>query len=205
MGEHMDLSLIIYIPWSTALRYCYELALKVLESGYKPQLIVAISRGGLIPARIVSDVVGVYELYAVRSILYMHGKAIDNKPLINAHLPVELVKGRRVLIVDEVVDTGTTMVNTVDYLRKLNPAEVRTAVIHYKSSKSMYKPDYYIVELKEWKWIYYPWSLVETMFDILAGSKDVSVRDVVNILNMSEVYLEASTLEKCLRNYSGAK
>ncbi|MEM4476290.1 MAG: phosphoribosyltransferase [Desulfurococcaceae archaeon] len=201
----MDLSSIIYIPWSTALRYCYELAMKVLESNYMPQLIVAISRGGLIPARIVSDVLGVYELYAVRSTLYMHGKAIGSKPLINAHLPVELIKGRRVLIVDEVVDTGTTMVNTIDCLRKLDPFEVRTAVIHYKSSKSVYRPDYYIAELKEWKWIYYPWSLVETLWDILASNRGISVRDVVSALNMSEVYIEASSLEKCLKNYSGAK
>ncbi len=200
----MDLSSIIYIPWSAAIRHCYELAMKVAESSYVPQTIIAISRGGLIPARIVSDVLNVYELYAVRSTFYMHGRTVGGKPLISAHLPAELVKGRRVLVVDEVVDTGATMVNVLDYLRKLDPLEVRAAVIHYKSSTSTYRPDYYVVELKEWKWIYYPWSLVETMQDILAGNKGLSVGDVVNALNMSEVYVEAGALEKHLVKLSEA-
>ncbi len=201
----MELSKVIYIPWSTAIRHCYELAVKVAESSYEPQVIIAVSRGGLIPARIVSDVLGVYELYAIRSTLYMHGRIIGGKPLISAHLPAELVEGKRVLVVDEVVDTGATMVSILGYLRKLNPLELRTAAIHYKSSTSTYRPDYYVVELKEWKWIYYPWSLVETMQDILAGNRELSVEDVVKALNISEEYVEVRALEKHLAKLSRAK
>jgi hypoxanthine phosphoribosyltransferase len=44
-----------YIPWSRAIEYCYRLATILLDAGVNPNAIVAVSRGGLVPARIVSD------------------------------------------------------------------------------------------------------------------------------------------------------
>jgi hypoxanthine phosphoribosyltransferase len=58
---------VIYVPWSKAIEYCYKLASILLDAGEDPDTIVAVSRGGLVPARIVSDVLGVDDLVVLRS------------------------------------------------------------------------------------------------------------------------------------------
>lgn len=58
---------VLYLPWSKALSMCYRLAEIILESGENFSTVVTISRGGLVPARIVSDVIGVDDFHVVRS------------------------------------------------------------------------------------------------------------------------------------------
>jgi len=72
-----------YISWSKAIEYCYKLASLLLDAGESPEVIVAISRGGLIPARIVSDILGVDELVVVRSRFGDRGR-IHNEPVVES-------------------------------------------------------------------------------------------------------------------------
>lgn len=58
---------VMYLPWSKAIEYCYKLASILLDAGENPDTIIAISRGGLVPARVVSDILGVDDLVVLRS------------------------------------------------------------------------------------------------------------------------------------------
>jgi len=60
----------VYISWGEAIKLTFELAEKLLMSKYLPNSIVAISRGGLIPARILSDVINVDEVYSIKASLW---------------------------------------------------------------------------------------------------------------------------------------
>ncbi len=155
---------VVYIPWSKALRLCYRLAEIIIDSGREFDVIVTISRGGLIPARIISDVLGIDELYTVRSRYWGTGGRIAPEPLIRVYEDMN-ISGKRVLIVDEVVDTGATMSKVTRLIRNLAPSEVATAVLHYKATSS-FTPDYYAEKVDEWVWIFYPWSLSETLFEL---------------------------------------
>jgi hypoxanthine phosphoribosyltransferase len=69
--------------------------------------------------------------------------------------------GRRVLLVDDVSDSGDTFRVALAHLHGCGrPAEVRTAVLHHKVV-SPYVPDYYAQKVVKWRWIVYPWAVAE--------------------------------------------
>ncbi len=155
---------VIYIPWSKALRMCYKLAEMIMDSGEVFDVIVTISRGGLVPARIVSDVLGIDDLYAVSSRFWGIGGRVAPEPVIKACEDLD-VQGRKALVVDEVVDTGSTMTKVVRLLESLGAIGIRTATLHYKTTSSLV-PDYYVEKVEKWIWIFYPWSISETLYEL---------------------------------------
>jgi len=70
---------VIYVPWSKAIEYCYKLASILLDVGEDPDTIVAVSRGGLVPARIVSDILGVDDLVVLRSRFWGHWRSCTRR------------------------------------------------------------------------------------------------------------------------------
>jgi len=64
--------------------------------------------------------------------------------------------------VDDVADTGESYSVIMDYFREKNAAEIRTAVLQYKTC-SAFVPDYWGEKHDEWKWIIYPWAIYEDM------------------------------------------
>ncbi len=107
------------------------------------------------------------EFYAVRAKHWGIGEEAYPEPIIE-QLPQGVVSGRRLLVVDEVADTGKTLAAVVRELERAGAAEVRSAVLHVKPSTE-FMPDYYVVRLREWAWIFYPWSLVETVFSLASA------------------------------------
>jgi hypoxanthine phosphoribosyltransferase len=77
------------------------------------------------------------------------------------------LEGAKVLIVDDVTDTGESMALVLEYVKALGPAEVRTAVLQHKEV-STFLPDYYAEVCPVWQWIVYPWALHE---DLLGFSR----------------------------------
>lgn len=163
-----------YISWSKAITLCYKLAEKILDSKYIPDVIIAVLRGGVVPALIISDYLGVEEFYTIRAKHWGIGFRKLDKPVIT-QIPRGL-KSKKVLVVDEVVDTGLTLKNIVGILKNQNPRDIRTAVLHVKST-TQYLPDYYVEFIEKWKWIFYPWSVIETLYSL--AQRDISTKDEV--------------------------
>jgi hypoxanthine phosphoribosyltransferase len=67
-----------------------------------------------------------------------------------------------VLLVDDVADTGESLEEAVKHLNSLHPAQLKTAVLQYKTC-SKFEPDYYAEKIAEWRWIIYPWMLHEDL------------------------------------------
>ncbi|MEM4482029.1 MAG: phosphoribosyltransferase [Desulfurococcaceae archaeon] len=194
---------ILYIPWSRALEQCYKLASIVLDEDLEVDAIVAISRGGLVPARIMSDVIGVEELIVLRSKFWGTGVRIREEPELLVHERFNL-NGLNVLVVDEVVDTGATMAKVTRFIKDAGSNLVKTAVLHYKSSSS-FIPDYYVEKFNEWVWIYYPWSLSETLYDVARKRTGDIVESSLKILreiNAVELYLDPIRIKESILRYS---
>jgi hypoxanthine phosphoribosyltransferase len=154
----------IYVSWSEAIKLTIELAGEIISSNYLPNSIVAISRGGLIPARVLSDIINVDEVYSIKASLWgVGGKVFDRVVIQEVELPI---KGKKVLIVDDVVDSGSTLDTVVRRIKVFNPEEVRTAVLHIKPT-SKYIPDYYVSRLESWAWIIYPWTIHEVIYSLM--------------------------------------
>jgi hypoxanthine phosphoribosyltransferase len=193
---------VMYLPWSKAIEYCYKLASILLDAGENPDTIIAISRGGLVPARVVSDILGVDDLVVLRSRFWGIGGKVLKEPEVSVHEKLDL-GGKQVLVVDEVVDTGATMSKIVRIIRSLGVKSVKTAVLHYKST-SAYKPDYYVEKLEKWVWIFYPWSFSETLFGLakLRGGDIVeSAFTILRDLRASELYMDPIRIKASLSRY----
>ena len=148
--------------WDDIEQLSMELADKVAAAGYEADRLVVLPRGGLGPANIVSrrlDITSDRILSAaITSFTSSALERADEFEFAVGQFPTDKeVKGLRLLVVDDVCDTGYTLAETVRRLQELGPVELRVAVLHYKPerSKTGYVPDYYVAETNEW--IIYPW------------------------------------------------
>jgi len=150
-----------YIDANRLLVDAYELGLQVLESGYRPNYVVGIWRGGA-PVAI-----------AVHELLWYCGVEADHTAIQTAHytginqtgesvaiqgldyLTARVGAGDRLLIVDDVFDTGLSIERVIDELQRRcggrTPA-LRTAMPWFKpgNNRTALKPDYYLHETEDW-------------------------------------------------------
>ena len=132
------------ISWNSVHALALKLARGIAESGYRPDIIVAIGRGGWVPGRLLKRAQVRYPL------------AAD-------------VRGRRVLLVDDIADSGETFAVALAHLNSRGaPAELRSAVLHYKTV-SPYLPDYYAQKVVNWRWIIYPWAIAEDVGNLIGA------------------------------------
>lgn len=160
------------ISWREGIALSEELAKRVENSKYRPEVVVAISRGGLVPARIVSDVLEIDDVVSVGVKYWGLARKRAEKPILYHGVEPSAVRGRRALLVDEVTDTGHTL-QLAKTILELMGAEVRTAVLHLKTT-SLITPDYYVEKVNEWMWISYPWSRHEDYRELKKRGHDLS-------------------------------
>jgi hypoxanthine phosphoribosyltransferase len=118
-------------------------------------VLLAITRGGLVPAGMLAYLLGYRDILVAAVAFYDdHGKPGDQPAFLQ--FPADpLLHGKRVLIIDEVWDTGTTIEAVVDRVR-LAGGEPTTAVLHYKPGRSKVEslPDHHVVSTDAW--VVYP-------------------------------------------------
>ncbi len=140
------------ISWQKADAMCAALGRKINRS-FHSDVVVGISRGGLVPLRLLSDYLNVCKLGVVGVKFYSAAGKTKSRPIVTQQLNIA-VNGKKVLVVDDVADSGKTLALVVKLLKKKKAKVVKTATLHYKKS-SIVKPDFYIKETDAW--IVYPW------------------------------------------------
>jgi hypoxanthine phosphoribosyltransferase len=153
--------------WDYIYNLCRNISKEIKNSGYEPDVIIALARGGWFAGRVLCDFLGLDDLSSLKIEHYIGAAAIDSgEPYIRYPLSDEVIEGKRVLIVDDIVDTGESMLSAKAYVEGRNPTEVRTASLQrFRSSKI--DPDYVGERLEDWAWIVYPWNFMEDMISIL--------------------------------------
>lgn len=148
------------ISWGEVHRLTHRLAAALTAADYLPDAIVAIGRGGYIPARLLADLLDIFDLSSFKIEHYTEGARRTPRARVRYPLCAELA-GKRVLIVDDVSDTGETFALALEHVRsRAKPCEIRTAALHHKTVSS-FEPDYYAHRITKWRWLVYPWALVE--------------------------------------------
>ena len=156
------------ISWDEAYRLSRKLAKAIKSSRYDPDLVVAIGRGGYVPARIVCD----FLLHSLlTSIKIEHWDiAACKRPQASVRFPLAVdVREKKILIVDDVTDTGDTLKAAIDYVKSEGAGQIKTAVMQHKTSSSLI-PDFYADLISDWRWIIYPWAAYE---DVLGFTERV--------------------------------
>jgi len=142
-----------------------RLARRVRESGFRPDTVIAVARGGFMPARFVCDFLDISRLLSLKVQHYGAGARAQRRAEVTEPLG-SAIRGARVLLVDDVNDSGETLEAARPYLEGLEPAAIRTAVLHEKGNTSI-RADFVAERIREWRWILYPWAVVEDAGEFL--------------------------------------
>ncbi len=136
---------------------------KIQSDGYKPDIIVGIARGGIVPSRILSDLLETRDLTAIQIEYYEGINQTKEEPSLKQCLNLQLTD-KKVLLVDDVSDTGNSLQLAKNHLKQNGAKEIKIATLYTKPT-SITKPDYY--EKLTINWIVFPWDIKETVRKII--------------------------------------
>ncbi|MEJ2242126.1 MAG: phosphoribosyltransferase [Candidatus Bathyarchaeota archaeon] len=152
------------MDWDLFYQLARKVASKINNSGFKPDIIVGLARGGWVLARVLCDLIGVKDLVSLKVEHWGVTATPDGKAKLKYPLNIDL-SGKNVLVVDDITDTGESMRVTLDYIGSLNPLKIKTAALrHINTSKFL--PDYFGEEIT-WRWVIFPWNFTEDMCNIV--------------------------------------
>ncbi len=142
------------LSWDETDRMLTSLAKKI-KSSFKPDFVVGVARGGLVPAVRLSHLLGDKNLRVIQVKYYKNRKRLKKPNLLS---DIKAMKGN-VLVVDDVADTGNSLRFVLAHVRKKCDGDVKFATIACKPSSGA-KPDFFVFETE--KWIIFPWETSQT-------------------------------------------
>ncbi len=148
-----SLYLLSWAHFDTAIR---SIAAQVRSAEAETDCIVGISRGGLVPAVALSNVLGISAFHAIAMERNVGAGQYLNKqpPRVLWHGNLTAVRGRCVLVVDDVAGSGETLRSVCEQALLAEAASVRTAVI-VRMQRGTSASDFVAVELDDW--VVFPW------------------------------------------------
>ncbi len=147
----------IELSWKDIDKLTNVLCGKIKESKIKYSLIVGLNRGGLIPATLLSHKLGVEQgVFTVKS--YEGKEKKKTKCDLYISMLGSIKSGDNLLIVDDLVDSGDSLIETVKSIKKIDSdiKKIDSAVLFYKDG-SKAEPTYWADKLDSKSWICFPW------------------------------------------------
>ena len=167
----------LHITWDDFQRLCEVVANKIEKVNYQPEIVIAISRGGFPPARVLCDFLEIKMLASIGIEYYKTVKKTKKRPEITYPSNTD-VRGKKILIVDDIADTGHSIVVARDQVIKGEPSRVKIVTLHCKPW-SVVKPEFY-AEVTD-AWVVYPWEVMETIKSLItklkSEGKNVQVKE----------------------------
>ena len=159
----------LIVSWDEYNKTVEKLAIQIHESGYKPTILIGIMRGAAPMIDVLSRIFKLKCAYlAVESYT---GKGAEDE-LGNIVFSREMSSivpnmGGRILLCDDLSDTGITFNKSIDWLKKYEPIknkieEIKTATV-FKKKKSTFEPDFCSVKLPDNPWIVQPFEIYEEL------------------------------------------
>jgi len=181
--------------WNQIYEMLLEQAQKILSDGYKPDIIIGIARGGLVPARILSDLLEIRDLATIQ-IEYYAGIAQTKQEPVRKHSLHTQLAGKRALLVDDVSDGGRSLQLAKSHLQQQGAKEIKIATLYVKPA-TITNPDYY--EKQTSCWIVFPWEAKETVTKIIQkkAGKSATSKEVAKLV---KVGLPKQLAEKLLKD-----
>lgn len=110
---------------------------------------IAITRGGLITTQLLSYISGIKKIDTICVTSY---EGENQKDIKITSKNYSHLRGQRVLLIDELVESGNTMQSAVNYLKKFSPSEIKTLVL-FKKVGGNFQPDYFLETRPNDRWI----------------------------------------------------
>jgi hypothetical protein len=156
----------LYVSWDEYHRLIEQLTLQIHESGYRFDCLLCLARGGLRVGDVISRIYDT-PLAILAASSYREAAGQKQGELDIAEFITKTGGGElhgKLLLVDDLVDSGVTLIRVIDHLKQRYPAltEVRTAVLWYKAV-SKFKPDFFVQHLPTSPWIHQPFEEYDTL------------------------------------------
>jgi len=195
------------VPLQEVYKLTHKLALDIMKTDLTFDLVIAIARGGMLPARLICDFLNIGQLTSIQVKHYTRGaKQLEKAQLID---PVRnSLEGKKVLMIDDVNDSGKTLKAAYNHVKSKNPSLLKTAVLHDKEN-DRFKTDFVGHTLQAWKWLIYQWAVTEDVLEFLQkddklGKNPDEARN--HLLEKYELKLDKELLRQILElkeNYYG--
>lgn len=131
------------------------LAQQVADSGFEPDIVLAIARGGLLPGGAIAYALPCKNVFVMNVEFYTGiNQRLDFPVMLPPQLDILDIRGAKVLIVDDVADTGSTLKAVLEFIAT-EVKEARSAVL-YEKPISVVHADF--VWRRTDRWIDFPWS-----------------------------------------------
>ncbi len=165
------------MSWELFEKLAMNVANSIRQDGFQPDFMVGLARGGWVLSRVLCDFLGVKDLVSLKVEHWGVTATPDGKAQIKYPFDIDLT-GKNVLVVDDITDTGESMLVAVEYVKSKNPASIKTAALrHIDGSK--FTPDYY-GDVISWRWVVFPWNFVEDMCNLVPkASEDTNSLDEI--------------------------
>lgn len=157
------------VDWNYAYDLCKDASEEIKAAGFKPEVIVGVARGGWFLARNLCDFFLLKDLFSLKMEHWGIAATITGDAKLKYGLDDkarEIIRDKRVLIADDITDTGDSLKLVVEYVKSLKARDVKTATMQHKTS-SPYVPDFYGELISDWRWVVYPWSIHEDVMELL--------------------------------------
>ena len=148
----------ITLSWDDIEIHCRKITKDIKNANFEPDVIISVGRGGMVPARILSDMLGISEVHLFEIESYTGVGLRMNKPKIQ---PFNfIVEGKNVLVVDDLIDKGITIQATLEKMKERKVKELKTATLLCKDNGSPTSTFYSgLVDADEW--VIFPWEKKE--------------------------------------------
>ncbi len=176
----------LFVDWYYAYDLCRDISKRIKDAGFMPDVIIGVARGGWYLARVLCDFLLVRDLFSMKLEHWGVAATVTGRAELKYGLDSVAQKkldGSRVLIADDVTDSGESIKLVLEYVRSFGPADVKTAAMHHKTTSS-FVPDFYGELMTEWRWIIYPWSVHEDVMELVSRVLD---RDCGGAADLEEI------------------
>ena len=157
----------LIVSWEQYNQTVEKLAIQIEESKYRPDILVGIMRGAAPMIDVLSRIFKLkcaylaVESYSGKGIEDEQGDIVFSREMSS----IAPNMGGRILLCDDLSDTGITFNKSIDWLKKYGPIkdkieEIKTATL-WKKKKSTFEPDYCAVKLTDNPWIVQPFEIYE--------------------------------------------
>lgn len=147
------------LTWSQMGKLTVSLAQKIKTSGNHYDRIIALAKGGLGWARQLQDILAVPELSSIQISFYTGIGQTKKSPIVIQSLPIT-IKDEKILIYDDVVDSGETLALAKDYIKIHGAGRVHSAA-HFTKSWTKIVPDFVAASTNAW--IIFPHDCLENL------------------------------------------
>jgi len=178
------------LNWNELQTKTFELSKKIKNE--KIDLIVAIARGGLCISHILSDFLGV----SITSFTISSYSDLKQEKSLKILYKIDAdFSNKKILLVDDVSDTGKTFIRGIEYLKELGAKEIKTASLFIKPW-TKFLPDFYVDKTSSW--IIFPCEIKETIISLVNKFKKTGLNDKDIKLKLKKIGINNFFVDKFL-------